>query len=102
MKKSYLVIGILILVIIFGIIYFSINKTKITNFEECVDAGNPVMESYPRQCRDPITDKTFTEEIKDYWRFDSIHLMQHETKDSYGCFGCSVPSSNKTPAMYRS
>jgi glyoxylase-like metal-dependent hydrolase (beta-lactamase superfamily II) len=23
----------------------------ITNFEECVNAGNPVMESYPRQCR---------------------------------------------------
>lgn len=22
------------------------------NFEDCVDAGNPVMESYPRQCRD--------------------------------------------------
>lgn len=23
----------------------------VTNFEECVAAGNPVMESYPRQCR---------------------------------------------------
>lgn len=26
-------------------------KTAITNFEECVAAGNAVMESYPRQCR---------------------------------------------------
>lgn len=26
-------------------------QTKITNFEECVLAGNPVMESYPEQCR---------------------------------------------------
>lgn len=25
--------------------------TDITSFQECVDAGNPVMESYPRQCR---------------------------------------------------
>lgn len=24
---------------------------EVTNFEECVAAGNPVMESYPRQCR---------------------------------------------------
>lgn len=24
---------------------------KVTTFEECVAAGNPVMESYPRQCR---------------------------------------------------
>ena len=26
-------------------------KTVVTSFEECVAAGNPVMESYPRQCR---------------------------------------------------
>jgi hypothetical protein len=25
---------------------------KVTNFEECAQAGYPVMESYPRQCRD--------------------------------------------------
>ncbi|MEX0917317.1 MAG: Gmad2 immunoglobulin-like domain-containing protein [Candidatus Paceibacterota bacterium] len=24
---------------------------KITNFDECVEAGNPIMESYPEQCR---------------------------------------------------
>lgn len=39
------------------------NKIKISNFQECVDAGNPVMESYPRQCR---TDdgKTYTEALE--------------------------------------
>jgi len=26
-------------------------EVKITTFEECAKAGNPVMESYPRQCR---------------------------------------------------
>ena len=37
-------------------------KTEITNFKECVGAGNPIMESYPQQCR---TDdgRTFTEDI---------------------------------------
>lgn len=35
--------------------------TVITNFEECVAAGNPVMESYPRQCR--AGEQTFTEYI---------------------------------------
>lgn len=35
---------------------------KVNNFEECVNAGNPVMESYPRQCRHG--EKSFTEEIK--------------------------------------
>ncbi|MCW9054411.1 MAG: Gmad2 immunoglobulin-like domain-containing protein [Candidatus Pacebacteria bacterium] len=26
-------------------------ESRVTTFEECVEAGNPVMESYPRQCR---------------------------------------------------
>lgn len=34
---------------------------QITSFEECVAAGNPVMESYPRQCR--AGDTVFVEEI---------------------------------------
>lgn len=29
----------------------SLPQPIVTNFEECVAAGNPVMESYPRQCR---------------------------------------------------
>jgi len=33
----------------------------VTNFEECVAAGNPVMESYPRQCRHG--DQIFTEVV---------------------------------------
>ncbi|TAK05096.1 hypothetical protein EPO33_03875 [Patescibacteria group bacterium] len=34
----------------------------ITSFEECAAAGNPVMESYPRQCRTP-DGRSFTEEV---------------------------------------
>ena len=42
---------------------FAIPKSSLINtFEECVDAGNPVMESYPRQCRTP-DGKHFVEEI---------------------------------------
>lgn len=37
------------------------NVVTITNFEECVAAGNPVMESYPRQCR--AGDQIFAEDI---------------------------------------
>jgi len=33
----------------------------ITNFEECAAAGNPIMESYPRQCR--ANGQTFVEQI---------------------------------------
>jgi hypothetical protein len=36
-------------------------SVEITNFDECVAAGNPVMESLPRQCS--ANGQTFTEEI---------------------------------------
>jgi len=62
MKKTSIIILVLI---IFGIIFFLANKKDaivVTNFEECIAAGNSVMESYPRQCRDG--DSTFIEEIE--------------------------------------
>jgi len=71
---------------------------EISSFEECISAGNPAMESYPRQCRDPISDKTFVEVIKDSWRLDGIELRQHETEGYYGCFGCSIPKDD-SPAL---
>ena len=36
-------------------------KERINSFEECVDEGNPVMESYPRKCRSG--DQVFVEDI---------------------------------------
>ena len=41
----------------------SVEQATINNFEECIAAGNPAIESYPRQCRDSVSDKTFTEVI---------------------------------------
>jgi hypothetical protein len=67
----------------------------ITDFETCIAAGNPAMESYPRQCRDPESGKTFTENA---WRLDDIQLRRHESDFSYGCFGCSTPKDD-SPAL---
>lgn len=44
----------------------------VNSFEECVAAGNPVMESYPRQCKQG--DKTFTEVIKENSKSDQIQI----------------------------
>ena len=38
-------------------------SSKITNFDECVKAGYPIMESYPAQCRTSTGD-VFTELVK--------------------------------------
>ncbi len=43
-----------IVIIGLGVIWKLTKKeppVSVTNFEECAQAGNPVMESYPRQCR---------------------------------------------------
>jgi hypothetical protein len=67
MRKLLLII-IVIIIASFGIWLGSKNENKqvqdavkINNFQECVEAGNPVMESYPRQCR--AGEQNFTEDI---------------------------------------
>ncbi|MGB3345783.1 MAG: hypothetical protein WBA71_00810, partial [Candidatus Humimicrobiia bacterium] len=58
----------LIIVILAGAaVYFTVCKPSevptpdINSFEECVSAGYPVLESYPRQCKTP-DGRTFTED----------------------------------------
>jgi hypothetical protein len=86
MDKRILVLVVLVLVVA-GFIFYVDSGDEITNFEECASAGNPVMESYPRQCRDPVSDRTFVEVIEE-WKLDEIVLMQHESEGYFGCFGC--------------
>lgn len=51
------------LIVIVMIVITLLPKPVITDFESCIKAGNPAMESYPRQCRDQNSDRTFTEVI---------------------------------------
>ncbi|MFH1712471.1 MAG: hypothetical protein ABH846_04540 [Patescibacteria group bacterium] len=66
MKKYILFSGGLMLLIILGAgcLGSTQSPTEITSFEECVAAGNPIMESYPRQCATP-DGQSFTEVITD-------------------------------------
>lgn len=71
MDLKTLLFGILALFIVAGgALFFTRDiprpvsvKVTITSFEGCVQAGNPIMESYPRQCRTK-DGRTFVEEIK--------------------------------------
>lgn len=57
MKKTLPIISIILLAVVFGVAWlFSKNELPppvITNFEECVQAGYPILETYPEQCRTP-------------------------------------------------
>ncbi len=67
--KNQKSISVLIFILILIIIIFyipSLNETQINeinSFEECAAAGFPVMESYPRQCRD-AEGNLFVEQVR--------------------------------------
>ncbi|MFC1682085.1 hypothetical protein ACFL0X_00535 [Nanoarchaeota archaeon] len=59
----YIIFGILLLILVIGVAFFYFyNKTEISSFEDCINAGYPAMESYPRQCTD--RKNTWTEEVE--------------------------------------
>jgi hypothetical protein len=63
-NKSLTISIVVLIAITLGVTWLLIKPGEIitvTNFTECVAAKNPVMESYPRQCRHG--DKTFVEDI---------------------------------------
>lgn len=68
MKKTISSILIIIVFLVAAVIIYYLFRSEespeiiINNFEECVAIGNPVMESYPRQCRTE-GGETFTEDI---------------------------------------
>ena len=49
----------------------------VNDFNSCVEAGNPIMESYPGQCRDPQSNQTFIENIGNI--FEVQDLIDLET-----------------------
>ncbi len=49
------------LLVLFGSLFAGCSKVEVNSFEECVQVGNPVMESYPRQCNHD--GKNFVEEL---------------------------------------
>lgn len=58
MRKNLILLGVIFL---FSACSLIKPTAKISDFESCAAAGNPVMESYPRQCR--ANGQTFVEVI---------------------------------------
>ncbi|MEK7564492.1 MAG: Gmad2 immunoglobulin-like domain-containing protein [Patescibacteria group bacterium] len=63
--SAFIIVIIFILLVIFPVQKAKVHtpdESKILSFQDCVDAGFPVMEIYPGQCRTP-DGRIFTEEI---------------------------------------
>jgi hypothetical protein len=68
----------------------NLKNLEIDSFEKCVKAGNPVMESYPRQCRTP-DGRLFVEEFQGI----DEQIIGGET-DERGCLGAAGYTWNPT------
>lgn len=107
-----LLISLIVIIVVAAIGYYALESPKtatenltVTNFEECANAGYPVMESYPRQCRTP-SGELFVESIAN--PNPTAPVSGGQTGATAGCFvgGCSgqICSSNKdviTTCEYR-
>jgi hypothetical protein len=61
MNKKVVILALIIVSIIGTVIYLVSLKKEAFDFDSCLSAGYPIMESYPRQCR--AGDQTFVEDI---------------------------------------
>lgn len=86
-----IVVGIAVLAA--GFLLFKEKKQKITNFEECLAAGNPAMESYPRQCKTK-EGEAFVEKI--VFSENPIALMKTNFGDiKFELFAADAPNTVK-------
>ncbi len=95
-SKLIILTSVIILVIIglFLIFGYSYNKKVINNFEDCVKAGNPVMESYPRQCK--ADEKTFVEIINDRKLENVAELFREKAIEKSE----AIPIEGFDPSLY--
>ena len=97
MKKANVVatasVIILFVFAAWKIAYIPDSGKTIADFDDCVNAGYPVMESYPRQCRTP-EGNAFTEKISKYsgqetrliksLSAEDIDALEQGTGDAFG------------------
>jgi len=81
MKKNTKLIVVFVVLLIVGIVVWKYQNTSkiqsISTFEECAQAGYPIMESYPEQCKTP-DGRNFTKQVT------SNSDLQSETIDEIG------------------
>lgn len=91
MQNKYIVVVLVALIGLAGIYYLGVRDfdneamvAGVSNFEECAEAGYPVMESYPARCSTP-DGRTFTQEV-DGWPVvdDDLEPADSEPVDSSG------------------
>jgi hypothetical protein len=74
MNLKHVVLILILALTVFSVGCIKQETTKINSFEECVKAGNPVMESYPPKCSVP-GGRTFTEDNCQYEKGENVFVL---------------------------
>ena len=92
-SSAYIVIAILIFLAVAGLAYtFGYDHDAVrapSDFEECANAGNPVMESYPRQCR-AKDGRTFVEDVAAEPSLPGSSQTEPEPREGRISGGCAI------------
>lgn len=78
MKTQHYILIIVVLATAVGVAWYGffrappLEPASVNSFEECVDAGFAVMESYPRQCRDEAGN-LFVEDVTAEWEASYVN-----------------------------
>ena len=76
-QKLFMILGTVLAIVLGFFFWNNRGDMDVSNFDDCVRAGNPIMESYPRQCRTP-DGRNFVEDV------DQPIGGQ---RDEWGCLG---------------
>ena len=93
-----------LVIVIFGFIFWQNSQriASISTFQECADAGNPIMETFPEQCVTP-DGRSFTRELTEEEKLKLMPpseqlscgdgICQEVTCDAIGCPQPESPTS---------
>jgi len=98
MNKQFQIYAVTIFlgIVILAIYFSGYVSEEIIDFESCVEAGNPVMESYPRQCR--YNDITYVEDIGSELEIYFRNELYEQGVENVG----GMPIEGFNPELYKS
>ncbi len=96
-KFQVYALSILLAVVVLALFFSDgLGLGEVRNFEDCVNAGNPVMESYPRQCRHRGV--TYVEDITtNLDEYFALELYEQAIENNDG----KIPIEGFDPLLYK-
>ncbi len=83
-KSLWIVLAVLFVLVFSLILYFyrTSDSEEVASFKDCVEAGYPILETYPRQCKLPYGE-IFVEDLESYESSEGLHEGEFYGSSTY-------------------